>query len=245
VKNRLTSCCFALAVACTYNEYKTINEGPALLDAGQVGSVRGQGGSRAGQGGRAGTAVAGAAAENGGTGGGSQQASACRGCARVSAPSKLQLSFGSAQSLRNTVVTFRVRVGGGSNAVFLTPSASSGGAEGESLTFNSVRLEPNSDWQDVGFDLNAVDAFRAPTFLEAGAGGSGFDPGVPFDKANIIAIGISMQPDVQAGVFTSSIIEMDVIRFSDKPALDVDFSNGAGGLELVDSPGASLSIAGP
>jgi hypothetical protein len=232
----------ALAASCTYNEYTTVNEGPILSDAGQPSAGRGGAGGE-GRGGEAGSAIA---QGGGGSGGGAPAASPCTGCARVTvqgaSAARLELPFDTEQNLRESVVTFRVRVAGNANGVVFNAFARSGNGEGEELVLASVRLDPGTDWQEIGFNLDTVAAFQPPTFIDSGVGGSGFDPGNPFDKTDVEAVGLTVTPDVPSGVFTASTIELDAIRFSDQTQLDVLFSAGGGGVELVDSGTATLDL---
>jgi len=71
------------------------------------------------------------------------------------------------------------------------------------------------------------------------------DPGNPFDKTEIEAVGLTMAADVPSGVFTGTTMELDAIRFSSQPALDVHFSSGDSVVELVDSGAATLAIVAP
>lgn len=230
----------ALAASCTYNEYTTINEGPTLSDAGQPSAGRG-GAAGTGRGGDAGAALAPGGGGNGGGG-----AAPCTGCARITvqgaSAARLELPFDAEQNLRESVVTFRVRVTAASNGVYFSAFARSGAGEGEEVFLTNVRLDPNADWQEIGFDLSTVEPFRPPSFVDSGVGGAGFDPGNPFDRTEVEAIGLTMSADVQSGVFTATTIELDAIRFSDPAELDVLFSAGAGGVELVDSGAATLAI---
>ena len=54
-----------------------------------------------------------------------------------------------------------------------------------------------------------------------------------------------MAADVPSGVFTGTTMELDAIRFSSQPALDVHFSSGDSVVELVDSGAATLAIVAP
>lgn len=240
---RLTLLSLALAASCTYNEYTTINESPTLSDAGSSSASAGRGGAAgAGRGGDAGSTVAQGGAGNGG---GGAVAAPCTGCARITIPgtsARLELPFEAEQDLRDTLVTFRVRVASGGNGVYFSAFARSGNDDGEELILANVRLDPSADWQEIGFDSSTIEPFRSASFIDSGVGGAGFDPGNPFDKTEMQAIGFAVASDVPTGVFTASTLELDAIRFSNHPELDVLFSAAGGGVELVDSGAATLDI---
>jgi hypothetical protein len=227
----LTGALSAIA-ACTYNEYQnTYNQvapdaGAPVSQAGS-GGTGGTGGSN--QGGNAGTS-------QGGSGGGDAY---CTGCLQLAMPATpgraIGLSFDDEQDLSQTRLEWRLRVRNFTEPVELVLVAESGNAEEERLFLSSFQLTAADGWQTFGVDFATVSSFRAPGFVDAGegAGGGGFDSGFPFDKSEVERLAMTLRTTAQSGVFTPLVIEIDSIRFSDRAALDRDFSFNDGGVELI------------
>jgi hypothetical protein len=223
--------------ACTYNEYQnTYNQvapdaGAPVSRAGSGGSSGSGGSGGANQGGSAGTI-------QGGSGGGDANAS-CTGCLQLSMPANpgraVGLAFGDEQDLSQTRVEWRVRVRDFTETVTLGLFAESGNDEEERLFLGNFQLAAADGWQTFGADFANLSSFQAPSFVDAGdgAGGGGFDSGFPFDKSEVERIAMTFGTNVQSGVFTPLVIEIDSIRFSDRSALDRDFGANAGGVELI------------
>jgi hypothetical protein len=104
-----------------------------------------------------------------------------------------------------------------------------------------VELSTASGSQDVGLDLAQVAEFRAPAFIDAGGfGGGGFDPGFRFDKERIRRIGMKIQPQGGAAIFTPARLEVESLGFSNRQAQNEDFSKDDGDVAFVDSEAAEL-----
>ena len=261
MKHRTLIVGLCIAAGCTYNEYKnyytTPEEGAVYAsDAGidrasNGGSSGAGGGSGAGSAGQAGSAAAAAG------GGGAPPGEDCTGCARISVLSgraaDYQLDFASRQNLSTSLVLFRVRVRDYVGDVYVTAYIESGdhlapeqglAAESQAIT---VTLNVGSGWQDVGMDLQQVQAFQAPRFEDdagGGTAGGAFNPGFPFDKSRVRRVGMRIAPNAGFGVFTPATLELDSVSFSSAPALNVDFATDPGDFELVDPESGSVSHVG-
>lgn len=236
--------------ACTYNEYHNTytqvvepDAGAPLSQAGR-GGASGSGGASGGSGGRAGS-------DPGGSGGGGSEAS-CTGCLRLSMPATpartIALAFDDDQNLSATQLSWRLRVRGDyNNSLYVTLYAESGNEEDERLSLGSFSLVAADGWQTFGADFTGVEAFRAPSLLDAGEGaaGGGFDSGFPFDKSEVERVDVQFSTAAATGTFTTLVVEVDSIRFSNHTELDRDFASDDGGLAVIslyDTPieGATL-----
>jgi hypothetical protein len=110
-------------------------------------------------------------------------------------------------------------------------------------SITSVTLNSASGWQDVGIDLAQISPFQAASFDQAdgGTAGGSFNSGFPFDKSRVRRVGLIIQPYAGTGLFTPATLELDSVTFSTAPDLNVEFSTGPGGFELLDPESATLS----
>ena len=236
---RLLGVAAVAVAACTYNEYNTYNE-VSSEDAGVRSSVAGAGGD--GQSGAAGASAGGDG--SGGAAGTGGAGPDCTGCLRLTMTSNasrnLRLEFDAAQDLSQTQLVWRMRARDFTGNIYLTFYAASGSSADEQVALSSVSLAGGAGWQDLGADLGALQPFSPPSFIDAGgAAGSGFDPGFPFDKSEVERIGVLVQPDVPAGVFTPLTLEIDSVAFSNRTELSATLSSSDGGFELVEADGSS------
>ncbi|MEY2930572.1 MAG: hypothetical protein RL033_1321 [Pseudomonadota bacterium] len=247
----LASLC--VAAACTYKEYNTYNQIGGPDDAGidrQLAS--GQGGSSApnGGGGAGGTdAGAGGLGSSGGSAGSSPDALGCTGCLRLSVltgrSAELQRDYSPRLDLSESLVRFRVRVrdyGGPVNVeMYVESDDHVAGSHINEAAYSSASLQASAGWQDVGIDMALQDSFLAPGFVDGGAAGGGFNPGVPFDKSRVERVGLRVSPADSSGVLTPAIVEIDGLTFSTPDGLNLDFSADGAGFELVDEDAATVT----
>ncbi|MEO8179082.1 MAG: hypothetical protein ABI895_09640 [Deltaproteobacteria bacterium] len=260
MKHRSICVALCLGAGCTYNTYKTYNEAPSSAgddDAGvhePVGAVGAT--SAGGAGGGAGTTGQGGSAL-GEAGSSALSGSDCSGCVRLSVLSgrsvEYQLEFDSRQNLASSLVRARVRVRDYVGDVQLVMYIESGdhvdlqqgpqqGNSSEGVA-SFVTLNAAAGWQDVGIDLQPVEAFRPPSFADAGGtAGASFDAGNPFDKTRVERVGLQVTPLGQFGVFTPATLELDALTFAPQENLNVGFSTDPGGFELVDPESGTASF---
>jgi hypothetical protein len=228
-----------VASACTYNEYKTYNE-VRDEDAGAPGRAG------AGASATAGTGGAGQVGTAAGAGGAAADVN-CAGCLRLSMTSgaftNLRLEFSDDENLSSSRMTWRMRVRDFTDDVVVSFYAQSGDTIDDNMPLSSLTLNSSAGWQEVGGDLSQVQAYVASTFFDAGVGGSGFDPGFPFDKRRVERVGVTAVANVPNGVFSPLTIEIDSVTFSDHPELNATFSADDGGFQLVEVDGATTAGA--
>lgn len=239
--------------ACTYNEYHNTYTQVVEPDSGAPLSQAGRGGSSgsSGSGGASSGSGGGAGSNPGGSGGDGSEAS-CTGCLRLNMPATpartIALAFDDDQDLTATQLSWRLRVRGDYNgSVYVTLYAESGSGEDERFGLGSFSLVAADGWQTFGADFSFIEAFRAPSLLDAGEGaaGGGFDGGFPFDKSEVERVNVQLATQAATGTFTTLVVEVDSIRFSNHTELDRDFASDDGGLAVIsfyDTPieGATL-----
>lgn len=248
----LASLC--VAAACTYKEYNTYNQIVGAADAGYDPELpSGQGGSSApsGGGGAGGTAEGG----RGGLGGSGGDAASspdplgCAGCVRLSVltgrSAEFQREYSPRVDLSESLVRFRVRVrdynGPVSVEMYVESEDHVAGVHINEAAYSFASLQASAGWQDVGIDLAQQEAFLAPGFVDGGAAGGSFNPGVPFDKSRVERIGLRVTPADSSGVLTPAIFEIDALTFSTPDGLNLDFSVDEAGFELVDEDAATAT----
>jgi hypothetical protein len=256
MKHRTICMALCLAAGCTYNTYKTYNEAPIGAsdeDAGVHEPVAAAGTAGAGgDGGGGGTAGAGGSAL-GEAGSSALPGPDCSGCVRLavlsSRTAQYQFEFDPRRNLSSTLVRARVRVrdyvGDVQVAMYIESGDHLSPQQGfgvETVT-SFVSLNAAAGWQDVGIDLQPVEEFRAPYFIDAGgSAGAGFNPGYPFDKARVRRVGLQVSPLGQFGTFTPATVELDALTFAPGENLNVEFSSDVGGFELVDPESATVTF---
>ncbi len=247
----ILACCFIAGsfAACTYNEYTYTGQGGTGDEqsgrAGDTGAGA-TGGGGSGSGGSSQQAGGGGSSstEAGAAGEGPSSADGCTGCLQLELPpnseTNLQLAFSSNRNFSRTTLGWRVRVRDFTGDVNISAYAEN--ADPSLVVASSASLTVATGWQDVGIDLEPIEEFREPAFVDAGGfGGGGFDPGNPFDKSRIRAIGLVIQPISALGNLTPAVIEVDRVTFSNLDGGNINFSTDDGDVELVDSDDAELT----